>query len=430
MLMTGGAPAPTSETVQFFNGAAQIGDPQTITTVPAMNLLPFSQVNTGKGWSTEGSAPSIAPLTVTGPDGSANSATALQFMDNSSTVYYAVPSSTNYAGQTVTFSIYAQSAVTTSLNLTLQDNPNVAADETAPCAVSAGWNRCVITYKFPANAGTGFSVSLSSSSYGVPINVWGPQVETATAPGGYVSTIGVARPAGGSAGFATLTWNEFLAGTHNVTVQYGGDANFVGSTSNQVNFTANKEDPSIVLMDSPAGTSVYGNAVTLTATLGDQDNSDGWVPTGTITFYDGGTVIGTGTLNTSGQASITLSGAASLIAGSHSLTVQYGGDSEFNTATSAAVIHTVTRAESSQVVAVSITSNPNPATYGDAVTVTFHITSSVGILPTGSVTFTDGATSLGTVTIDGSGNGSLFIPLFAAGTHSITATYSGDVNYN
>jgi hypothetical protein len=183
-------------------------------------------------------------------------------------------------------------------------------------------------------------------------------------------------------------------------------------------------------MDSPAGTSVYGNAVTLTATLGDQDNSDGWVPTGTITFYDGGTVIGTGTLNTSGQASITLSGAASLIAGSHSLTVQYGGDSEFNTATSAAVIHTVTRAESSQVVAVSITSNPNPATYGDAVTVTFHITSSVGILPTGSVTFTDGATSLGTVTIDGSGNGSLFIPLFAAGTHSITATYSGDVNYN
>jgi hypothetical protein len=42
----------------------------------------------------------------------------------------------------------------------------------------------------------------------------------------------------------------------------------------------------------------------------------------------------------------------------------------------------------------------------------------------------DGATSLGTLTLDSNGNTSIIVPLFTAGTHSITVTYSGDNNYN
>jgi hypothetical protein len=46
--------------------------------------------------------------------------------------------------------------------------------------------------------------------------------------------------------------------------------------------------------------------------------------------------------------------------------------------------------------------------------------------PSGTVTFADGATPLGTVPLDSSGKASLTTTGLAIGSHSITATYSGD----
>jgi hypothetical protein len=431
ILSTGGAPAPTSETVQFYDGTNPMGSAQTIGTTFASNLIPYSQVNTSDGWTTSGSTATIAPLSADGADGSASTATALTFMDSTSEVLYSVANSDNYANDETTFSIYAQSAVATSLTLGVTDSPMVAASSSSKCAVNSTWTRCSLTYKFPAGSGPGFSVLLSSSSsFGIPIKVWGAQFEKASQAGGYVSTIGTARPSGGVAGSVAMTWNQFTPGVHPITVQYAGDTNFVGSTSNSTALTAIKEDPLIVLSDSPVGTSVYGASVALTATLSDQDNDDDWIPTGTVQFYDGSTLIGTGTLNTSGQATIVLVGPTSLVAGSHSLTVVYSGDDDFNSGTSPAIIHLVTKANSSSVVTTTISSSLNPSVYGDLVTLSFNVTSSVGIQPTGTLTVVEGTNTLGTVTLDGSGNGTLTVTLFNAGSHTIVATYSGDSNYN
>ena len=430
VLNTAGAPTPTTDTVQFYDGATAFGTPQTIGLAPASNLIPYSQVNTGNGWTTSGTAPTVASLTVNGPDGSTNTAAALTFVNATSTVLYAMPGTTNYANQQMTFSVWAESASPTTLNLTVQDNPFVAANQSAPCAVTYTWQRCSVTYTFPANSGTGFAVSLTSSTFGVPINVWGAQFEQAAQPGPYVSTIGTARATGAQAGSVSLSWSQFQTGTNTITVKYPGDANYVASTSNQVVLTAAKEVPAIVLTDSPAGTSVYGQAVTLTAQLSDQDNNDGWIPTGTVTFFDGTTQIGAGTLDGTGKASITLVGATSLVVGSHSLTVQYGGDNSFSASTSAAITHVVTKASSSSVVTTTVTSSLNPSAYGDAVALSINVSSSVGIQPTGSVTVVDGSTTLGTLTLNASGNASITIPVFTAGTHNIVVTYSGDSNYN
>jgi hypothetical protein len=57
-----------------------------------------------------------------------------------------------------------------------------------------------------------------------------------------------------------------------------------------------------------------------------------------VTFKDGATTLGTGTLNGSGQATFSTS---LLTAGSHSITAVYGGDSDFNGSTSAALIQSV-----------------------------------------------------------------------------------------
>jgi subtilase family protein/Big-like domain-containing protein/autotransporter-like protein/IPT/TIG domain-containing protein len=63
----------------------------------------------------------------------------------------------------------------------------------------------------------------------------------------------------------------------------------------------------------------------------------GLSPTGSVSLFDGGTQIGTGTL-AAGTASFTIS---SLAVGSHSLTAQYSGDPNNAASTSAALIQTV-----------------------------------------------------------------------------------------
>jgi hypothetical protein len=429
MLYTAGAPAPVTETVQFLDGTNPIGTAQTITLGSGSNLIPYSQVDTAQGWTTSGTAPTVTTLAVNGPDGSTSSATTVSFADGASTVLYAVPSSTSYAGLQMSFSIWAQSATPTTLTLAVQDSPFVSASSSTPCSVTSAWQRCSLTYTFPANAGTGFAASLTAGTYSTPISVWGAQIEQAAQPGPYVSTIGTARPTDGQAGAVSFSYSNFLPGSHSITVQYAGDTNFVGSTSNAVALTAAKETPGISLTDSPAGTSVYGVAVTLTAQVSDQDNGDGWIPTGTAQFFDGATSLGTVTLDGTGKATVTLAGATSLAVGTHSLTVQYSGDSSFTALTSGAISHVVTKASSSSVVTTAVTSSLNPSVYGDSVILSIHVSSSVGVQPTGTVSVVDGTTTLGTPTLDGSGNATVTVPALTAGAHTIVVTYSGDANY-
>jgi hypothetical protein len=76
---------------------------------------------------------------------------------------------------------------------------------------------------------------------------------------------------------------------------------------------------------SSSNPSVYGQALTLTATVGVVGFGSG-TPTGTVTFMDGNTTLGTVALNSSGQASITI---ASLSVGTHTITALYSGDPSF-----------------------------------------------------------------------------------------------------
>jgi hypothetical protein len=77
---------------------------------------------------------------------------------------------------------------------------------------------------------------------------------------------------------------------------------------------------------------------------------------------------------------------------------------------------------------VGLTASPNPVLVQNAVTLTAMVTPSTGT-PTGSVAFYDGATPLGTVNLNG-GIATLGISSLASGSHSLTAVYSGDGNFN
>ena len=79
-----------------------------------------------------------------------------------------------------------------------------------------------------------------------------------------------------------------------------------------------------------------GQPVTLTATLSDAGPANTY-PTGTVSFYDGSSLLGTGTLVTSAGITTAIFNA-SLAIGSHSITAVYSGDAADMVSTSSPLL--------------------------------------------------------------------------------------------
>src|SRR5439155_1053879 len=79
-----------------------------------------------------------------------------------------------------------------------------------------------------------------------------------------------------------------------------------------------------------------------------------------------------------------------------------------------------------------VDSSINPSVSGQPVTFTATVTakSPAAGTPTGTVTFKDGSRTLGTGTLDGSGQATFVTSTLALGSHSITATYGGSSTFN
>jgi autotransporter-associated beta strand protein len=77
----------------------------------------------------------------------------------------------------------------------------------------------------------------------------------------------------------------------------------------------------------------------------------------------------------------------------------------------------------------SVATTLTPVTYGNSVTFTATVAACATLVPTGTVTFEDGKTVLGTVTLDGTATATFETANLIAGTHQITAIYAGDTNH-
>jgi Bacterial Ig-like domain (group 3)/FG-GAP-like repeat len=128
----------------------------------------------------------------------------------------------------------------------------------------------------------------------------------------------------------------------------------------------------------------------------------------------------------SGNGGIATLTTTTLATGSDSIVATYSGDANTLTSASNPLIETVTKATAT----MSLTSSLNPSNYGDAVTFTVTATGVAGLgNPSGTVTVSDGGTTLATVTLDASGTATKTIQTLAVGTHSLSAVYGGDANY-
>ena len=182
-----------------------------------------------------------------------------------------------------------------------------------------------------------------------------------------------------------------------------------------------KSDTSIDIFAEPAGSSVYGEMVKITAVLSAVPNVADLSGL-TITFSADGEIIGTAVTDASGTAFIETD---SLLVGVLTITADFAGNEDLNECSSS-VLHTVAKAYTG----TSLISDNNPSKKGE--TVTFIATVAAVLpgagTPTGVVEFYDGAVLLGTAPLAG-GAAAFSTSGLGIGTHHIVAKYLGDENF-
>jgi hypothetical protein len=176
-----------------------------------------------------------------------------------------------------------------------------------------------------------------------PITVQGTITFTAavtTTPAGGTPTGSVSFFANGTiqlgsatlsaAGTASVTSTTLGAGTYQITAVYSGDTDNAGSTSAPVSEVVGLIPTASNI--TTASTTGANSQTILVATVEDSGMT-GPVPTGTVTFSSGTTVIGTATLNATGVATLT----PELGSGTFNISVSYPGDTLHGPSQSTAV---------------------------------------------------------------------------------------------
>ena len=215
-------------------------------------------------------------------------------------------------GNSITLGTYISATATDSSNNTSEFSMDTVAMPTTTTGVTSSANPSVYgqSVTFTAN------VSAVAPGAGTPTG-------TVTFFDG-ATDLGTGTAAG--PGVWTLATSSLAVGTHaQITAQYSGDGNFLGSDSADFS-QAVDQATSLTAVTALVNPSVYGQSVTLTATVTAVAPGAG-TPTGTVTFFDGATDLGTGTAAGPGVWTFATS---SLAVGTHAqITAQYSGDGNF-----------------------------------------------------------------------------------------------------
>lgn len=215
-----------------------------------------------------------------------------------------------------------------------------------------------------------------------------------------------------------------LGGTFEKTVRPGGGSqatHYVYADGRVVaNVTRSLLAPFITISAAPNPVTI-GKPVTIRASL-----STTTFPAGSVTFKDGSIVLATSPVVQSGSSYYAEYITSSLAAGVHALTATYNGNAS-NPVVTSPVINQVVDKNSTTTV---LSSSDNPSFYSSPLTLTATVASGAGVnVPTGTVTFKDGANVMGEAVLALSGSSYIAtytVPSLPVGNHAITASYSGD----
>lgn len=231
------------------------------------------------------------------------------------------------------------------------------------------------------------------------------------------------------------------AGSYPLTAVYSGDANYNGITFNNTHIigATNGTTTTLALCIGPSPTCpstgvvsppyvpvlsmIYGQTFNGNATVTKNDTNP---LTGTTTFTDNGTVLCT--LNTAVGGSCPPNVGTGLNSGQHNIVATYSGDPNHTGSTS----QTVTINVSPDTTTTSISGGPSPAVQGTPVTFTAIVTGQFAP-PTGSVTFLNGSTPIGTATLVTTGSitsaATFTTTALPVGTDQISASYGATLDF-
>ena len=206
------------------------------------------------------------------------------------------------------------------------------------------------------------------------------------------------------------------AGTYPITAA-SGTLSAANYTFSFVNGTLTVDQITLVpgisfTLTSSLNPSTYGQSVTFTATIPP-------AATGTMQFLDNGVAMGSPVAVVSGVATYTTS---AITVGTQAITAYYSGDSNYSPATSLPVNQVV----NSTATVTQISSSLNPSTYGSPVTFSSSVNSNgTNPAPTGTVTFFDGTTNIGSSPVATTASTTNLLPYSQNTTQATWGPYCG-----
>ena len=281
------------------------------------------------------------------------------------------------------------------------------------------------TATFAATLGASSNDQVKVTGTGNAINLQGAKLAI---------TLGTGFPTAGGQSYTILSNQTGSTITGTFANQPQGSTLTIGSQQFQISYTGGSGHDVVLTnlysttttLGSVPSSLVSGQSVTLTATVAKASGSTATsAPTGTVTFLNGSTTLGTATINASGLATLT---TTNLTAGTDQISASYSGDTTFGTSTSTTVAAVVAKASTTTIV----TASPSPGVAGQLVSLTAQISivSPGGGSPSGTVTFMNGTTAIGSPVSVSGGVAVLNTTSLGVGTSTITAVYSGDSNFN
>lgn len=265
----------------------------------------------------------------------------------------------------------------------------------------------------PVDTTTSLSVDLAAASAGETVRLTAVVAGSQAPSAGMVAFYDGVRLLGRvnvSNGSANLDVSSLSVGAHSLIAVYEGIERFRTSQSAAVALSVTPAAATVVLSASSTSLTwgVFGPEVTLTATA----SSLAGAPTGTISFFRGGQLLGTAAL-VGGEARLTTSG---LVLGDNTLTARYEGDASHQASDAAALVVAV-RGETT----LSLQA-PSTVVVGRPIQLSAQVLSASGS-PTGVVEFFNGAQSLGTVAVV-NGQAVLNVPSLPMGNQSLSARFA------
>ena len=226
-------------------------------------------------------------------------------------------------------------------------------------------------------------------------------------------------------------------GAHTLTAVYSGDVNWATATFSATHSVSLIPTTIGLLLcvDPPGSNFPCGNPISSTPlvspiTMYYGQSLDGVATesalnlTGTITFYSGPTIFCTLNANLQQGSQTCPPNSGIFPAGTTTVTVVYSGDSAYAASTSNPIVVTVLP----DITTATVTSSLNPAALGQAVTFTASVQGNFSP-GAGAVLFLDGATKIGTATLDNTGHATLTTSSLTVGTHPIRVAFPGSANY-